>query len=116
MALIDLVVQEEQVVVLENKVLVQSANVDDRDLPHTSPGSAHYPQPNLVSQYEGILHDALLPHILPVSTLNISTNKNSITILIISLNMHYFLSLLKNCPINTAESMTTLNVNKTSSF
>lgn len=51
-------------VVLENKVLVRSADEDDRDLPHTSPGSAHYPQPNLVSQYEGILHDALLPHIL----------------------------------------------------
>jgi len=56
------------VVVLENKVLVQSADEDDRDLPHTSPGSAHYPRPSLVSQYEGILHDALLPHILSVST------------------------------------------------
>jgi hypothetical protein len=59
---------EEQVEGWENEVLVESADEDDRDLPHTSLGSAHYLQPSLESQYEGFPHDALLPHILPVST------------------------------------------------
>jgi uncharacterized membrane protein len=65
MILIELMV-EEQVVVKENMVLVDSANEDDRDFLHASLCSAHCPQPNLVSQYEGILHDTLLPRILPV--------------------------------------------------
>jgi hypothetical protein len=59
---------EQQVEGKEGGVLVGSADEDDRDLPHISLGFAHYPQPSLESQYEEILHDALLPHILPVST------------------------------------------------
>jgi hypothetical protein len=62
----ELIAKEEQVEWWENEVLVVSADEGDRDLPHTFLGSAHYLQPSLESQYEEFLHDALLPHILPV--------------------------------------------------